>query len=114
MLSIKRGLFALLDNVLRRSLAIREGHMGLRLLFVVMGGFIAAVPAIAQETPVSAPAPDPDKKVCRTITPTGSIMGKRFCLTKAEWKKLNEINGANAETGLDGRRLRARKGDGEP
>lgn len=40
-------------------------------------------------------------------------MGKRFCLTKSEWKRLNDINAANTETGLDGRRLRAQKGGGE-
>ncbi len=38
-------------------------------------------------------------------------MGKRFCLTKAEWQRLNEINADNAETGLAARRLRNQKGE---
>ena len=83
--------------------------MRLGMLFIAIGGLVASVPAAAQETPAPAPAPAPDKKICRTITPTGSIMGKKFCLTRAEWKKLNQINADNAETGLDGRRLRNQK-----
>lgn len=70
---------------------------------------LAASPAMAQDTP--APTPAPEKKICRTIIPTGSIMGKRFCLTKAEWQRLNEINADNAETGLAARRLRNQKGE---
>ena len=38
-------------------------------------------------------------------------MGKRSCLTETEWKKLNEINADNAETGMAGRRLRNQKGE---
>lgn len=89
--------------------------MKYRVLFAMIVGLGAGAPALSQETPASAPAPNPvpEKKICRTITPTGSIMGKRFCLTKSEWKRLNDINAANAETGLDGRRLRAQKGGGE-
>jgi len=85
-------------------------------LAFLAGIFCATAPALAQDTttPGTTPAPAPDKKICRTITPTGSIMGKRFCLTKAEWKKLNDINAENTETGLAGRRLRNMKGDGEP
>ncbi|MGN6820730.1 MAG: hypothetical protein ACTHJR_18900 [Sphingomonas sp.] len=80
---------------------------------VLAGALCASVAAAAQDRSPSGttPAPDTEKKICRTITPTGSIMGKRFCLTKAEWKKLNDINADNAETGLSARRLRNQKGD---
>lgn len=87
-------------------------------LILLAGTLYAAVPAIAQNSAVptttAASVPDADKKICRTITPTGSIMGKRFCLTKAEWKKLNDINAENAEAGLAGRRLRNQKGGIDP
>jgi hypothetical protein len=51
----------------------------------------AAVPVAAQDTSTAAAA-KPDRKICKNIVPTGSIMPKRFCLTKAEWKKLDEIH----------------------
>ena len=31
-----------------------------------------------------------DKKVCKKIAATGSRMGDRVCLTKEEWKKVEE------------------------
>ena len=75
---------------------------------VILAGVLAATsPAVAQDVPA---APAPDKKVCKTITPIGSIMGKRFCLTKAEWQQLNDINERNAEQGLNGRKLNIQKG----
>lgn len=85
--------------------------MNARMLVAFLGSLLIVSPAAAQETSTSTPAPQPvpEKKICRTITPTGSIMGKRFCLTKAEWQKLNAINADNAETGLAGRRLRNQK-----
>jgi len=83
--------------------------MNTRMLVAFLGGGLIVSPAAAQETSTPVPPPVPEKKICRTITPTGSIMGKRFCLTKTEWQKLNAINADNAETGLAGRRLRNQK-----
>lgn len=31
-----------------------------------------------------------EKKVCRVVAATGSRMGERICLTKEEWKKVDE------------------------
>ena len=31
-----------------------------------------------------------EKKVCRTIAATGSRMGERVCLTREQWKKVDE------------------------
>jgi hypothetical protein len=69
-----------------------------------------AAPAIAQETPTEAPQ---DKKICRAVQSTGSILGaKRECHTKAEWTKIRAANQENVDRGLDNRpRLR---GNGEP
>ena len=47
-----------------------------------------ATPALAQQ---SAEAPKPEKKVCRAVATTGSILGgKRECHTKAEWAAIAE------------------------
>lgn len=70
---------------------------------MIAGATLAASPAIAQEK--AAATPDPERKICKMITPTGTIMGKRFCLTKAEWQQLNDINARNVDQGLSGRKL---------
>ncbi|RYD48935.1 MAG: hypothetical protein EOP60_14790 [Sphingomonadales bacterium] len=49
---------------------------------------VIATPALAQQ---SAEAPKPEKKICRPVATTGSILGgKRECRTKAEWAALAE------------------------
>ncbi len=49
---------------------------------------VLSAPALAQETPaVEKPA---EKKICRSVAATGSIMGKRECRTKAEWDAIAE------------------------
>ena len=61
---------------------------------IFAGLALAASPAVAQDTSSTNPPPPPapEKKICKTIVPTGSMMGKRFCLTKAEWRQFDEIN----------------------
>jgi len=49
-------------------------------------------PAGAQEAVASPTITAPEKKICKSIVPTGSIMAKKFCLTKTEWAKFNDIN----------------------
>jgi hypothetical protein len=85
--------------------------MKTRLVVLALGSALLSLPAIAQDTPQPAPTPVPEKKVCRSITPTGSIMGKRLCMTKTEWKRFNDQNQGNAEIGMSGRRLGAGKGE---
>ncbi len=67
-----------------------------------------ALPAAAQtgtDRAASAPAaPAPEKKLCRTMTVTGSIMGgKRVCHTKGEWAEIDAANGNAAFTARDPR-----------
>lgn len=63
---------------------------------------LAALASYAQAgEPVQATAAartDAGKKICRMIVPTGSIMAKRFCLTKQEWKDMNEQTQESAGT----------------
>jgi hypothetical protein len=53
----------------------------------VVGGCLAAAPAVAADPANSKPAASGNNdRVCETITLTGSRLGKkRFCGTRAEW-----------------------------
>lgn len=33
-----------------------------------------------------------EKKICRSVVPVGTILPKRYCLTRAEWKELADRN----------------------
>ena len=55
---------------------------------------VCAVPAAAktQNEPDQPTVGNPaDKKICRKLTITGSRMGERVCLTREEWKKVDEV-----------------------
>lgn len=62
----------------------------MRFVFVVALLAVSA-PALAQQ---GADAPekkaDAEKKICRSVMATGSIMGKRECHTKAEWAAITQ------------------------
>ena len=63
--------------------------------------------AAAQNAPAPAATPikDPDKRVCRSEVPTGSIMaGKRVCHTRAEWAAIGRVNGDTVDHWRDNRR----------
>ena len=51
------------------------------------------------------PAPAPakaDRKVCRTVDTTGTIMGgTKTCHTKAEWAAIDQANGDRVSAGRD-------------
>jgi hypothetical protein len=50
----------------------------------------AATPPIEVGT---APPPEDAKIVCKTVTVTGSRLGgKRVCMAKREWRRMNEQN----------------------
>ena len=66
----------------------------MRQLLIAAVFLVATTPSLAQD---KTTAPAPEKKICRSITPTGSIMGKRFCLTSAEWKQLNSKTQADSD-----------------
>jgi len=59
---------------------------------VVMLAF--AAPVVAQEAPTVDKS---QKKICRTLPATGSIMGKRECHTKAEWDAMNARSRADRD-----------------
>ena len=75
--------------------------------FNIMAAAILAVwaaPVFAQNND-AASAPKPEKKVCRRIEVTGSIIGsKAVCHTKAEWTAIDEANSKAAGDSLDRQR----------
>jgi hypothetical protein len=65
----------------------------------------AVLAAALQAAP--APAPVVEKPVCRRETPTGSIMSRRVCHTKAVWNAIDVANAAATDAAMDGRRNRS-------
>jgi hypothetical protein len=80
------------------------------LLAAITAGFLVVSAAQAQDTAAISPAsadapakPVKEKKICRGIVPTGSMMAKRFCLTKAEWEEFNRLNDEDQDKALSKR-----------
>jgi hypothetical protein len=74
--------------------------VSLRQLYVVLLSLGMAAPAVAQQPAPATPAPpdqgvvvtgelpDAQKRVCKSSAPTGSIIERRVCRTKAQWEEL--------------------------
>src|SRR5688500_14607561 len=65
------------------------------LVRVLVGVALVATGTAALPQDAAPPAPAEqvkEKKICRSETPTGSVMAKRVCRTKAEWARLAEQN----------------------
>jgi hypothetical protein len=66
-------------------------------MFLIAASIIVIQPINAADNSAATPA-DGDKKMCRKIETTGSIMpAKRVCRTKSEWAQIDRANGNNAE-----------------
>jgi len=58
------------------------------LVITALSTMILVAPASAKDkTPQ-----DPNKRVCRSEVPTGSLMGKSVCHTRAEWAAIDHQN----------------------
>ncbi|WHU02225.1 MULTISPECIES: hypothetical protein [unclassified Sphingomonas] len=63
---------------------------------------VVAAPAIAQDAP--AAEGKSDKKICRMVAQTGSILlRKKYCLTREEWAKLSAATSDRANRAMDQR-----------
>ena len=61
----------------------------------------SATPASQTSAPAVAAAPaDPNKKVCRKVQETGSMMPKKTCYTQAEWDAIDRQNGTDTDSQL--------------
>ena len=68
---------------------------------------VLAAPAVAQDA--QPEKPKEEKKICRAIMTTGSILGgKRECHTKAEWAAISDRSTQDRDT--RDRQLRGRNG----
>ena len=65
----------------------------------MIGLFLAALAAtvsVAHESP--APAPTPERKICKTESDSSSRLGgKRICRTESEWKAIREATSRDLE-----------------
>jgi hypothetical protein len=68
---------------------------------VLLTGSSMAQDAQRRSDPAAKPA---EKKICHNIVPTGTIVAKRFCLTKTEWRQFHDINEKSAAIALERRR----------
>ena len=68
----------------------------------------SATPTASQTSaPAGAAAPAAaDKKVCRKLQETGSMMPKRVCYTQAEWDAIDRQSGGDAQSQLQDVRSR--------
>jgi hypothetical protein len=66
----------------------------------VLSTLILATPVIAKDKKPQ----DPDKRVCRSEVPTGSLMGKSVCHTVAQWSAIDHQNEANTDTMMGSQR----------
>ena len=71
-------------------------------LAVAMLVFAGSHASAQSDAPPPALSPLPEKKICQSIVPTGSIMAKRICLTKTQWREFDGIN-SNAVDRLSNR-----------
>ncbi len=73
--------------------------------FVIVTVLLAlSSPALAQQAAPAPAAPVKEKKICRSLAVTGSIMGKRECHTPAEWSQIDNANSDDAKRALGARR----------
>lgn len=58
----------------------------------------------AKDNPQVASAEAGGEQICKTITPTGTIMPQKVCSTKSEWEAFDAETGKTADTFNDLRR----------
>ncbi|MGY4397956.1 hypothetical protein ACVWZA_003153 [Sphingomonas sp. UYAg733] len=68
------------------------------LLFLVTGLCVAASAMAQQPSDTARAKPAKEKKTCRPIVGTGTILSRPFCLTKTEWAEFDARNEADVDT----------------
>lgn len=63
--------------------------------FAILSAAVMLSAPVAAKTQTESDRPTVDnssgKKICRRLNVTGSRMAERVCLTKEEWKKVDEL-----------------------
>ena len=71
----------------------------------VVAAIAFTLPVAAQTADSAKPAPKKEKKVCRRLDQTGSILGSRpTCHTKSEWASIDAANSKNTDKTMDSSR----------
>ena len=65
--------------------------------------FLALALVAAVQNTATTTSTEPEKKICRQVQSTGSIMRKRECHTKSEWGAISERNKQNTERAIQER-----------
>lgn len=79
-----------------------------RISVVVLAGCLIAAPALGQVAPAPEAKPVKEKKICRRVVGTGTILARSLCLTKSEWTEFNARNESDAYDALS-KQLRNQK-----
>jgi hypothetical protein len=65
--------------------------------------FVPAAAVAGDPSTEQAAKPRKEKKVCRRLVDTGSIMTQKTCRSRKEWQQADEQNAANARNAIDQR-----------
>ena len=64
-------------------------------LAALSAALVISVPAVAKtqnpDDQTIAKAGEAEKKICKKLTITGSRTGERVCMTRDQWKKVDEV-----------------------
>lgn len=66
----------------------------------LLSTILVAAPASAKDKKPQ----DPEKRICHTEVPTGSVMGKSVCHTRREWAEVENQNQANTDRMMQSQR----------
>ena len=58
---------------------------------------LLALAMMAVQAPATAAEPVKEKKICKYVLSTGSILERRQCRTKSEWAEIAKRNQENAD-----------------
>ncbi|MEG3165117.1 hypothetical protein U1701_10970 [Sphingomonas sp. PB2P19] len=66
-------------------------------VMMVAASALLCASAAAQEASKAEVPPAKEKKTCRSLMPTGSIMATRVCNTKDAWKRFDDYTAEGAD-----------------
>ena len=66
----------------------------------ILSTMILATPVAAKDKKPQ----DPNKRICRSEVPTGSMLGKSICHTRLEWAAIDNQNQTNTDSMMQSQR----------
>jgi hypothetical protein len=71
---------------------------------LAIAALVAGLSVVGTAASADTPPPAKEKKICRSVAVTGSIMGRSVCHTKTEWAQIDAANAQGVENALNQRR----------